>query len=365
MTSSPSTPVPTSPGLDWPWNPSLSPPRHGVTTPVPMSPGLDWPWNPSMSPPRLPVTPQRTLPPRRSLSSHSRSRPRNRRSSRSRSRPRSNSRSRSRSRSLSNSRSRTRPRSILESKEEEYEEEEKTTLLTDEELARIAVQRSAMTRTVLNAPSQRKRNVNIYEQRVGTVNIASNAHAGVLHDFLPVDFANDLFTHLTSLDVYTSPIFRIYGKDIPIPRGQVAYGSRPYTYSGIVVTPRPWSEQPLLLKTKEIVQHLSGEEFDYVLVNMYNGGSNYISWHADDEADIALGSTIASVSLGQARRFLLRRKYSKGEKPTQVSEFPATHNVLLTMGGLNFQRDFKHSVPKQPRATGQRINLTFRKLRSE
>jgi len=100
--------------------------------------------------------------------------------------------------------------------------------------------------------------------------------------------------------------------------------------------------------------------FDYVLVNYYRDGKDYIGFHADNEASgvsptHGAKNIVASISLGQPRRFLLRHK----KKKLPQLEYSLTPGSLIVMEGET-QTFWKHSVPKELRVTQSRINLTFR-----
>jgi alkylated DNA repair dioxygenase AlkB len=64
---------------------------------------------------------------------------------------------------------------------------------------------------------------------------------------------------------------------------------------------------------------------------------------------------IASLSLGAARRFLLRRRDDHARK----AEVTLGHGDLLVMGGRT-QTFYQHALPKSARPLAERINLTFR-----
>ncbi len=72
-----------------------------------------------------------------------------------------------------------------------------------------------------------------------------------------------------------------------------------------------------------------------------------------------LGSepVIASVSLGAARRFVLRRRDDHAVR----QEFLLEPGSLLVMRG-NTQREWQHALPRTARPVGPRINLTFRRI---
>ena len=101
-----------------------------------------------------------------------------------------------------------------------------------------------------------------------------------------------------------------------------------------------------------------GERFNSVLCNLYRDGSDGMGWHADNEPELGNNPLIASVSLGSRRRF--RLKPSSGDRRLVLD--PA-HGSLIVMAG-DIQHHWLHEVPKTRRVVGPRINLTFRRIRS-
>jgi alkylated DNA repair dioxygenase AlkB len=94
--------------------------------------------------------------------------------------------------------------------------------------------------------------------------------------------------------------------------------------------------------------------FNSVLLNRYRSGADSMGWHADREPELGPRPMIASVSLGVARTFDLRHN-----RTGVVQSFSLKGGSLLVMKG-NTQAQWRHRVPKEPRVTGERINLTFR-----
>lgn len=129
-----------------------------------------------------------------------------------------------------------------------------------------------------------------------------------------------------------------------------------YKYSGKVHHSLPWTED--LERLRRELSDFLGQEFSYVLLNYYPDGKAKLGWHSDDERDIVPGSTIASLSLGAPRDFILRHKTTKAAVKVQLA-----HGSLLTMGG-DCQKDYEHTVPKRVNVSKPRINLTFRLVRT-
>jgi len=145
---------------------------------------------------------------------------------------------------------------------------------------------------------------------------------------------------------------RLYGREVRQPRQQVWFGDQAYTYSGLTLAPQPWP--PLLERLKADVEHASGQRFNTVLGNLYRDGRDHMGWHSDDEASLGLNPTIASLSFGDSRRFLLKHKLT-GQK----FGLDLPHGALLIMGGAT-QHYWLHQVAKTQKPCLPRINLTFR-----
>lgn len=150
---------------------------------------------------------------------------------------------------------------------------------------------------------------------------------------------------------------KVYGKIYNEPRLTAIYGDDPnksYTYSKskrqIIILPTILQEiRDKLYETNKIY-------YDFVLVNYYRDGNDKIGWHSDDEPEMKHNS-IASISLGEIRKFKIRDKLSKETLQT----FQLNNGSLFIMKD-NFQDVYEHEVPKQANK-GPRINLTFRRFK--
>ncbi|PNK59490.1 alpha-ketoglutarate-dependent dioxygenase AlkB family protein [Psychrobacter sp. FDAARGOS_221] len=149
----------------------------------------------------------------------------------------------------------------------------------------------------------------------------------------------------------------MFGKTHLLPRLTAWYGDEDchYSYSNIALTPKPWND--LLLSIGEALMPVCQRRFNSVLLNWYRDGRDHMSWHADDEPELGVNPLIASVNFGESRRFLLRRKQDHSCK----LEIGLHHGSVLVMAGA-LQHHWQHSVPKQMRVTGHRVNLTFRTI---
>lgn len=150
---------------------------------------------------------------------------------------------------------------------------------------------------------------------------------------------------------------KMYGKEHRLPRISAWYGDsdKPYTYSGITLEPKAWTDK--LLSLNDELGKICKRRFNSVLLNWYRTGDDHISWHTDAERELGKNPMIASVNFGESRRFLLRLTDDHATK----LEIPLHHGSVLVMAG-ELQHHWQHSVPKQTKVRNSRINLTFRNI---
>jgi alkylated DNA repair dioxygenase AlkB len=154
-----------------------------------------------------------------------------------------------------------------------------------------------------------------------------------------------------------------FGHQVPRDEGYYGDTGTQYTYSRREYKPLPWIPELLSLKTRVEAATPAGAYanlslpqtgYNAVLCNLYRDGNDSVGWHADSEPE--MGPVIASVTLGTARLFRLKRTDG-----TVVFSERLPHGSLLIMAGAT-QRNFKHEIPKEPAITQARINLTFRRI---
>jgi alkylated DNA repair dioxygenase AlkB len=150
----------------------------------------------------------------------------------------------------------------------------------------------------------------------------------------------------------------VWGKLYSQPRLVAWYGDRgsEYTYSGIKLTPLPWTD--LLRDIKRRVETVSATTFNSVLLNYYRDNRDSMGFHSDDEPELGERPIIASLSLGEERMFIMKHKVNKLAKPVRLR---LESGSLLLMKGET-QRYWKHGIAKETRSCGPRINLTFRRI---
>ena len=150
----------------------------------------------------------------------------------------------------------------------------------------------------------------------------------------------------------------VRGKTYPQPRLIAWYGDtgKNYTYSGINLSPLPWTRA--LLDIKSRVEAATRTDFDSVLLNYYRNHRDSMGMHSDDEPELGERPILASLSLGEERTFILKHKREKDSKPVRLKL--ASGSLLLMKGDT--QRCWKHGIDKESRPCGPRINLTFRRI---
>lgn len=150
---------------------------------------------------------------------------------------------------------------------------------------------------------------------------------------------------------------KMYGKAHKLPRVSAWYGDsdRPYTYSGLTLYPKAWTDK--LNQLRDELALICKRRFNSVLLNWYRSGDDHIGWHTDAEPELGKNPMIASINFGETRRFLLRLRDNHDTK----LEIPLHHGSILVMAG-ELQHYWQHSVPKQKKVKASRVNLTFRTI---
>jgi len=149
---------------------------------------------------------------------------------------------------------------------------------------------------------------------------------------------------------------KVWGKTFRQPRLVAWYGDpgHAYRYSGISLNPLPWTDRIAGIKAK--VERLVATQFNSVLLNYYRNQNDSMGMHSDDEKELGPRPTIASISLGAERSFLLKSKVEPDAKLVKLSL--ASGSLLLMKGDT--QKNYKHGIGKESRALGPRVNMTFR-----
>ncbi len=155
----------------------------------------------------------------------------------------------------------------------------------------------------------------------------------------------------------------IMGKKINIPRKQVAFGDPniKYTFSGTTVKANDWNENNKLCEYIRYIRDKVSKrfhcDFNYVLINKYETGDQYIGFHSDDEKDLDLDSPIVGVSFGSTREITFKHKEKNITKKLVLSNGSAYCMHYPT------NKKWKHAILKGKNIYCPRISLTFRKMK--
>ena len=128
-------------------------------------------------------------------------------------------------------------------------------------------------------------------------------------------------------------------------------------YDHVVATPRLLASVPrdgVVEDMRRVLSARYGEEFVRTTAALYRDGNDSVAWHGDTTARDLERATVATVSLGQPRRFLLRPAAGGAS-----IAYPLGRGDLLVMGGT-CQRTWRHAIPKVAHAPGPRIAVMFR-----
>jgi len=133
-------------------------------------------------------------------------------------------------------------------------------------------------------------------------------------------------------------------------------------YDRMVDTPRLLARVPrdgIVEDMRRALSERYGEEFVRTTAALYRDGSDSVAFHGDTTARDMDQAIVATVSLGQPRRFMM--------KPTEGGAsiaYELGRGDLIVMGGT-CQRTWRHGIPKVAQASGPRIALMFRPSWSE
>ncbi|XP_072045238.1 alpha-ketoglutarate-dependent dioxygenase alkB homolog 3-like [Amphiura filiformis] len=188
----------------------------------------------------------------------------------------------------------------------------------------------------------------------------------LVRDFLSPTEADDIYKHCLE-----EMPFELYkntredtGETLVEPRKIAWYGDYTYTYDTIThPAKKEWTET--LINIRQRLEKKIDYKLNSVLGNLYRDKSDMVPWHSDNEPEFGVNPSIASISLGEERRFGLRKVPPEGPlgdySNMPLYWVPLPHGSLVVMKGA-MQFDWQHCIPKEERECQPRINLTYRWL---
>jgi alkylated DNA repair dioxygenase AlkB len=132
-------------------------------------------------------------------------------------------------------------------------------------------------------------------------------------------------------------------------------------YDRHVMTPRLLASVPTTAVAGGAIEDMRralseryGEDFVRTTAALYRDGNDSVAWHGDTTARDMDTAIVATISLGQPRKFLLRPTAGGPSIAYQLGR-----GDLVVMGGT-CQRTWRHAIPKVAHAAGPRIAVMFR-----
>ena len=128
-------------------------------------------------------------------------------------------------------------------------------------------------------------------------------------------------------------------------------------YERVVTTPRLLARVPrdgIVEAMRVALSAHYGEEFVRTTAALYRDGDDSVAFHGDTTARDMESALVATVSLGQPRRFLLKPAAGGASIAYQLGR-----GDLIVMGGT-CQRTWRHGIPKVAHTAGPRIAIMFR-----
>lgn len=160
-------------------------------------------------------------------------------------------------------------------------------------------------------------------------------------DYCPLWLSGDqqLYRALVDGAEWTQPVVKMYDREVLTPR--------------LMARVEP-SIHPVVGRIVETLSDRYQMRLDQLSVGWYRDGNDSVAYHGDRIARERPVATVATISLGSPRRFLIRPK-SGG----RARSFSLGHGDLVVMGGA-CQRTWEHAIPKVGSAVGPRMALMFR-----
>lgn len=172
---------------------------------------------------------------------------------------------------------------------------------------------------------------------------------------MPFKDAEKYREHIFNLELEERPKIIVYGKECRQNRNVAFFSdeSKGYTYSGQTTT--VYSLTPELKEILNTVNELFDDEFNGILVNRYDDGTNCIGAHRDSEYNLGK-SGIVGLVYGADRIFRIKEYVTK----VKAGDFIISDSHFYFMSP-EFNKFYTHEIPVQKGVKNTRISLTFRR----
>jgi alkylated DNA repair dioxygenase AlkB len=121
----------------------------------------------------------------------------------------------------------------------------------------------------------------------------------------------------------------------------------------LATLPEDGPGHPVLEQIRQLLGARYGTDFERLSLGYYRDGRDSVAYHGDTTARDLPEAVVATVSLGEPRRFLLRPRDGG-----RARAYALGWGDLIVMGGA-CQRTWRHAVPKLSHA-GPRIAVMYR-----
>ena len=149
-----------------------------------------------------------------------------------------------------------------------------------------------------------------------------------------------VMAHLVRTTAWSQPRRTMYDHVVDVPRL-------------VAALPEAGPGHPVLDDIRGALQRRYGVAFPHVSLGYYRDGRDSVAWHGDYVAREMDEALVATVSLGEPRKFLLRPAGGGRSR-----SFELGWGDLFVMGGSS-QRTWQHAVPKLAHAN-PRVAVMFR-----
>lgn len=214
----------------------------------------------------------------------------------------------------------------------------------------------------------------------GQINLPNDAgQITYAANFLNIEQADKLLRETKDAKSWERTPITFFGKSVLQPRDTAFFGTKLYSYSDERRKPTGWNDDlPASSALKQLGNsiesslNLPKDYFNVILANRYHHGQDFMGWHSDNERSLGDQPTIASISLGAQRRFLIKPKNSTLQEDQEEKvvaekiEYVLEHGSLLVMSG-KMQKLYQHSLPKVAlsKCDQLRLNFTYRRVIDE
>jgi alkylated DNA repair dioxygenase AlkB len=151
-----------------------------------------------------------------------------------------------------------------------------------------------------------------------------------------------LFDHLVRTTAWRHERRQMYDRVVDVPRLVAGF-------------PADGPGHPILADVRGLLDAHYATAFERLSAAYYRDGRDSVAWHGDTTARDLPEAVVATISLGEPRRFLLRPRDGGTARA-----FSLGWGDLFVMGGA-CQRTWRHAIPKVAHA-GPRIAVMFRPL---